>query len=298
MNVVCIGGGITGQMVQLVVPETRLLDWRPADQGHRPQTRRYGANYLWKPIPGLPYTQFPVITHVDGAPATKESVVAYKAKIGKPWDIADHLTPQFAVQTTGYDCTFPDPKIEYGRAVQHIRMGHHILELRNGQELSYDILVSTVPLYALLRMVDITLPAPFRYDPIFVKVSERPPDAPYPPNMVYVNYLSDPSVAPYRLTDRDGSRHYESRTPMSGTTARKVVPGKIHPNSRSADMVRSLANQHIYCFGRYAAWLPEELIHETYDRIVAWAKVLGLATANIVDPAPAGEGPSPSATEA
>lgn len=281
MRIVCIGGGITGQLVQLVVPQTRLLDWRPPDQVHKPQTRRYGANYLWKPIPGLPVTSFPVITHVDGAPATKENVLAYKVKIGKAWDVTDHLSDQFMLQTTGYDCAFPDPRIDYGCAVTHIDMVRHELHLRNGKYLEYEILVSTIPLYALLRMLDVSIGSTFRYDPIFVKVSERPPDAPYPPNMVYVNYISDPTVAPYRFTDRGNERHYEALSPMPGSTARKIVPGKIHHNPRAAQTVAQLVDKNIFCFGRFAAWLPEELIHETYDRIVAWADRFGLRTAGV-----------------
>ena len=292
MRIVCIGGGITGQLVQLVVPQTRILDWRPPDQVHRPQIRRYGANYLWKPIPGLSAVSFPVITHVDGAPATKESVIAYKAKIGKTWDARDHLSDQFTVQTTGYDCTFPDPRIDYGCAVDHVDMTNRELHLRNGKYIGYDVLVSTVPLYALLRMLDVSMGAAFRYDPIFVKVSERPPDAPYPPSMVYVNYISDPTVAPYRLTDRGNERHYEALSPMVGSTTRKIIPGKIHQNPRAQQTVQQLTKKNIFCFGRFAAWLPEELIHETYERIVAWADEFSLRETGVSSVHSPGTGPA------
>jgi hypothetical protein len=221
---------------------------------------------------------FPVITHVDGSFATRDSVSAYKAKIGKSKDMEGNWAEQFQVQTTGYDCVFPDPRIDYGCAVERIDHTKKELHLRNGRFLDYDVLVSTVPLYVLLRMLDINIGTPFRYDPIFVKVSERPPDAPYPLHTIYVNYLSDPGVAPYRFTDREGERHYESLAPMVGSTARKILPGKIHPNTRAADAVATLAKRNIFCFGRFAAWLPEELIHETYDRIVDWADRLSLRT--------------------
>lgn len=271
MKVVCIGGGITGQLVQLVVPSTQLLDWRAMSQGHLPQTRRYGANYLWKPIPLLPYTMFPVITHIDGNYATRDSVTAYKTKIGKAKDMEGNWAEQFQVQTTGYDCTFPTPRINYDCAVVSIDSFRKEVHLRNGSFIDYDILVSTIPLYVLLRMLNVTLNRSFRYDPIFIKVTDRPPDAPFPVSSVYVNYLSDPAVVPYRFTDRNGERHYESITPMGGTSARKILPGKIHPHPQAASTVMSLTKQNIFCFGRFAAWLPEELIHETYDRIVEWA---------------------------
>jgi hypothetical protein len=229
---------------------------------------------------------FPVITHVDGAPATYDSVLAYKTKIGKQQDMRLHnWAEQFSVQSTGYDCTFPEPRIAYDCAVDRIDIVPKLLYLRNGSVMNYDILVSTIPLYALLRMLNISLGVPFRYDPIFVKVSDRPPDAPYPLNMVYVNYISDTGIAPYRFTDRDGERHYESLAPMGGSNARKIVPGKIHPNSRTALAVADLAKLNIFCFGRFAAWLPEELIHETYDRIVGWADKMGLDHADASCPA-------------
>jgi hypothetical protein len=220
---------------------------------------------------------FPVITHVDGSPASRESVMAYKTKIGKSRDMSANWAEQFQVQMTGYDCTFPEPRIDHGRAVERIDVSRKELHLRNGNVLTYDVLVSTIPLYALLRMLDIVLGVPFRYDPIFIKVADRPPDAPYPVNIVYVNYLTDPTVSPYRFTDREGQRHYESLSPMTGGTCRKIIPGKIHPNIRTVSAVANLERLNIFCFGRFAAWLPEELIHETYERIVGWADRMGLS---------------------
>jgi hypothetical protein len=130
-------------------------------------------------------------------------------------------------------------------------------------------------------MLDLNVGSTFRYDPIFVKISERPPDAPYPPSMMYINYISDPAVAPYRFTDRGTERHYEALSPMMGSTARKIVPGKIHPSPRAVRAITQLTDADIFCFGRFAAWNPEELIHETYTRILAWADRLGLGTKSL-----------------
>jgi hypothetical protein len=81
MNIVVIGGGFVGQLVQLAIPEARILDWRKAAPANHLETRM-GPQYLWEPIPGVPSESFAVTTLVDSEPPTPERILAYKKKIG------------------------------------------------------------------------------------------------------------------------------------------------------------------------------------------------------------------------
>ena len=100
-------------------------------------------------------------------------------------------------------------------------------------------------------------------------------EAPYPPTTWYVNYVSDPDVPPYRYTDRDGKRHYEGLTGMGKIPTRKISPGKIYPNPVAPVILESLERENIFCFGRFARWDPEELLHTTYDSIRDWIQTNG-----------------------
>ena len=275
--ILVIGGGITGQLVQHIIPEAEILDWRPRPPSR--MTRAFGANYLWEPLEGIPCRSFPVVTHVDGKPPTDEAIIRYKKKIGKMHDI-ENWGMQFVEHTTGYEITqLPEPRIHWDRRVIRIDGAHRSVQVdgpRGKENWSYSHLISTIPLYALMDMVvvdfwpaDLLMPA-LEYKPIFVKVTARPPDAPYPPDTWYVNYLSS-EVSPYRVTDRETERHYESIVPMSGIPSRRISPGKIYPHAHAAQVVARLQEWgQIQCFGRFARWNPDELVHQTYRDILQW----------------------------
>jgi hypothetical protein len=274
-NIVVIGGGITGQLVQYFLPHAKILDWsKPPKRGLRFITRMYGANYLWEPLEGIECNKFTVITHVDGNEATHESIRRYKEKIGKTFDQA-HWDAQFKTVMTGYDITvLPDVDISYECRVKEVFIKDKHLLLATGENMSYDVLVSTVPMYALMDMCRITHKKPFQYRPIYVRIEDRPLEAPYPIDTWYVNYLSDPDIAPYRYTDRGPKRHYEGLTSMGKIPTKKIVPGKIYPNPISEIIRESLEKENIFCFGRFAKWNPEELLHDSFYEIQKWAKNL------------------------
>lgn len=266
-RVLVIGGGITGRLAQSVWPHAEVFDWRAKGKAHD-LTRQYGANYLWEPLQGFECRPFSVVTHVDGAPPTDEAILRYKEKIGKQSDMGDWAR-QFQQMMMGYEIVrWPNGvgRIRYGMQVQRIDLeAHRLLVSEDGAAPTwhdYDLLVSTVPLYALLEMVGWERP-PMRFDPIYVRVTPRPPDAPFPEEMVYVNYLTGPMI-PYRVTDRAGERHYEALRPMPGLATRKLIPGKIHPCAQAAGLVEDLAAHGVRCYGRYARWTPDELVHETF----------------------------------
>ena len=172
---------------------------------------------------------------------------------------------------TGYDIvSLPKSEIRYGCHVKEVFVKDKRIMLDSGDQIKYDVLISTVPLYALLDMCHIEQTRPFEYRPIFVRIEDRPLEAPYGKNVWYVNYLSDPGIAPYRFTDREGYRHYEGLSSMGKIPTRKIVPGKIYPNHSSKWVLESLEQDNIFCFGRFARWDPEELLHHTVQQIQSW----------------------------
>ena len=50
--------------------------------------------------------------------------------------------------------------------------------------------------------------------------------------------------------------------------------GKIYPNPTSELVLESLEKENIFCFGRFARWDPEELLHDTVKQINKWIEKL------------------------
>lgn len=276
--VAIIGGGITGQLVQMQIPTAEIFDWREEASKTR-LTRQLGANYLWRPLPGLECREFKVVTHVNGKPATPEAIVEYKQKVGKEGDSINGWGKQFQTEMTGYEFNhLPPPRISWGHRIVSIDRQARTLHFAKGKEpVTYTFLISTIPLYSLLSLLDMAEPpGRLRFRPIYISVMRRPPDAPYPTDVVYVNYLSDPAIRPYRFCDRFGERHYESIVPYESLATRKIIPGKVYAHPSTTDILEMLAGHDIYTFGRFGSWAPDELVHETWDRIAEWKGVAGV----------------------
>lgn len=272
MNVVVIGGGITGHLMKLRMPDCTVLDARDAPT---PMTRQYGGNYLWKPLKDVTCRAFTVYTTVDGQAPDPDRVAAYKHKIGKGMD--DNWRDQFRPEVKGYEIKeWPrELEIVYGCSVRYIdTQSKRVAVLSKGQieHTPYDILVSTIPLPTMLDMTGINY-TPFQSAPIHVTTMALPPDAPRRNGDWVVNYITDPNVPAYRTTDRDGTRHYEALH-ASGIPTKKIVPGKIWPHPSVGLFLAQLEKYDIHCFGRFARWAPEELVHETDEDIIRWVKGL------------------------
>lgn len=278
-RVIVIGGGITGQLVQLRVPDARVLDWRREGTS---LTRSFGTNYLWAPLPGVTCRAFSVMTTIDGLPPTPEAITRYKARVGKTGDEATWAA-QFRWSQTGYDIVeWPRQlTVDFGVVVEYIDPARKVVFARvNGlqQSYAYDLLVSTIPAYSLAAMLRPgSAPTNWTYSPIYAYVLPRPLDAPPLSSGVWlVNYISDSAIPAYRTTDRDGQRHYELLNPGMGIPTKRIVPGKIFTRPEIQEWIAGLQHRDIYCFGRFGAWEPEELVHETDARIRAWAEAKGL----------------------
>lgn len=273
-----IGGGITGQMVQWAIPSAEIYDWKPTPKGPLKLTRNLGGNYLWEPVAGVSCRKFPVITEIDGRPPTPESIAAYKTKIGKEGEDPSNWPLQFRHEMWGYEFTeMPPARVTYEHRIVEINHHDRRMVFGNGRLVTYDLLVSTIPLYSLLSQLGIgEPPGRLRFQPIHVKLGARPPDAPYPLDVFYVNYISNPRVYPYRFTDRDGERHYEALGPMDNVPSKRILPGKIHDHPSVPELLERLQGFGIQTFGRYGSWNSNELVHETWWRILQWKEDMGL----------------------
>lgn len=270
VKIAVIGGGITGRLVQFLIPEATIYDWTQP-RGIVPLTRNYGANYLWRPLAGIPCREFQVITHIDGKPPTFSAAMEYKKKIGKTGDL-DNWARQFQREMTGYDFTsLPESRIQYDHRIVSIDRREHRLNFAKQTPVEYEMLISTIPLYSLLSLLGMDEPhGKLQFKPIFFKVTARPPDAPFPVDVLYVNYLTNAEIRPYRYCDRFGERHFESIVPFDGPSTKRIAPGKIYPNPYKQETLSILEGFDIYTFGRYGSWEPDELVHETFDRIAEW----------------------------
>jgi len=270
MQVVVIGGGFIGQLVQLAIPEARVLDWRKTPPADHLETR-VGPQYLWEPIDGVPSSAFLVTTLVDGMEPTDDAILRYKRKIGKESDGGDWGL-QFQHEMVGWSSQLPKPRVEYDQMVRMVDLRSHVLGMTD-RLIEYDILVSTIPLPALLALL-ITGPEydinGFKSDPIYMSDSDLPASV----EGMTLDYISDPLNPWYRHTHIGIKKYMESIHPQLG--CRRIVPGKIHPYADSERVLAQLELNGCFCFGRFATWRPDELAHQTWQSILKWKKAVGL----------------------
>lgn len=271
-RVIIVGGGFNGQLLHTLFPRARVFDWRPAPPDLNAQPRLFGPQYLWEPLPGLEAScvSFPVVTHVDGAMATDNTVLAYKRKVGKEQDDGDWRT-QFQASMTGWNVTLPPSRVEYDRRIVTIDRVSRKLVMAGGEDVPYDVLISTIPLYALLSLAGIPRPTDgLQFKPIYVS------SEPWSPiHGMYVNYISDPDTPIYRVTMRDAAKHRESLHSTPEVTI-KITPGKIYNHPSVPALRQLLAAYGIYPFGRFASWSPDELAHETFRQARAFGVSNGI----------------------
>lgn len=263
MRLIIIGGGFLGQLLHTVFPRARVFDWRSKPPAVA--NRQIGPMYLWEPIPGLKNREYDVYTTIDGEPATEDRILAYKKKVGKEQDGSDWRA-QFQYAMKGYDVELPPSRVEYGMRIESINRFARRIYLHGGWEVPYDSIISTIPLPALMTMCGVSMPPPSIFDsrPIYVRTFHHSMSIDHP---MYVNYLSDPNNPSYRETTREGKLYVESLV-GNGADWQKLLPGKIYSNPMADEVHRQFAVANIWCLGRYGAWAPDELAHETYKAAI------------------------------
>lgn len=278
MRIVVIGGGLVGRLVQMAVVEAKIYDWRRKPDYldiTRPPT--FGAQYLWAPIPGIVSEPITVKTTVDLLPPEPGRIIAYKDKVGKGSDGGDWVA-QFTSPMAGHRLvSMPEPAMTFGAMVTAVDVRRQVVRLKIGGEdvwEPYDHLVSTIPLYTFLRLVGKKFPGGAAYQPIYVNVVNKCPVI-LPPDTWLVNYWSQANTPLYRSTFRDGETHHETLVPQTKLGYKKIIPGKIYVTPEQVQPLKEirewLASCSIWLFGRYGAWNPDELLHQTWENIDQWS---------------------------
>jgi hypothetical protein len=288
-RVLILGGGMVGIVAQRYVPHALILDWGappPTDAPPAPP-QQWGAIYWWQAIADIPCFAFPVVTTIDGERATDTGIAAYKSRVGKGIEVQsrpESLALQFRPHSIGFSpVSFPTPtRIQYRAHVTHIDLERRVLYLRNGQYYEFEHLIATIPLPSLLDMCRSSyfetyirhagsdVPA-FKAQNIYV-TSERPAGKSTVWSVLRVDYHT--RGAPYRTTIHlDGAVHREYTMPprvSDETKVKRLIPGRIYDEPDAPLMVRALAAHRVRCFGRYARWDSDELLHITDADIRAW----------------------------
>jgi hypothetical protein len=279
-RIIIVGGGFLGRLIHSVLPSARVFDWRK--EAPTVSSRMLGPQYLWEPLQGFSpdeHEEFNVTTLVDGRTATDERVARYKARVGKELDGGDWRA-QFSRRMRGYSVTLPPDRVEYDQKIKCIDGHTRTLLMAGGRQEHYDYLLSTIPLYAFLRLMRHgaydAMANTLRYRPIFFHTSELPWWKAQHPSMwnngMRVNYISNPKVPWYRETWREGKCFRESLDRNAfGVEGFGVVPGKIYPNEHTETSIASLEIFDIFMFGRFARWRTDELAHESYRAVRTWA---------------------------
>lgn len=277
--------GITGQLAKLMMPEaTLLIQGKPSVEV---SDRNFGTQYLWNDIPELETKKITVHTTVDGRTANEKSVRRYKAKIGKEGDMSNWGL-QFKEWTTGYEIERV-PQMEgsicYGDTID-VDINHNRIYVNwtpgSGYFLFYDWLINTVSLPSFATMARLqssfAVETIFKSEPIYIWVVPMVDELVKEKNVDFmnVNYISDPSVPWYREAERREMMHYESLQrdipKLAGVLhdimpTRVLRPGKIWTCPEVDGMKQWLMENGVACFGRYGAWFPDELLHETYSSL-------------------------------
>jgi hypothetical protein len=276
VKVVIIGGGFVGWLAGWLRPDATVLDWRAAPVSGRAHVpRMLGAMYLHEPLEGLPSRSFPVRTTIDGQQATYDTAARYKLKVGKPTDMESSTwMDQFPMLSIGHHITeWPSVNIRYGVRITRIdplRRWVYAHRVDGSMVINYDLLVSAIPLPALMEMLHEPMPTPLVSCPIAIRSMTSPPDVPSRvrefPETMFIDYRADEDPI-YRVTDFQGVRYYEwLRTDRAylGLPTKVIHPGKLYPAEWTVRYVAELRKLGIHCVGRPARWAPNELLHESY----------------------------------
>lgn len=293
-NIVILGGGVIGRVAKLLFPEATVLDAAPREPSR--SSFSMGVKYLHRDIPELDCRRVPVYTFIDEDIATEASAAAYKAKIGKDSDVGQpDWFDQFEHETIGWAFHTPLLDIKFGNRVKHIDWKEQhvvcdrVVKPYKDAVFPYDVLISTIPLPILAGAAKMP---PFdekngkdkvEHDPVFrcrpiwvqemdtrehglAHLDQWPNDG-----SIRVYYHSDPNDPIYRSCLMGYRAQAESLSaPEENDPHIKVFKigfGKIWQSDFERACVRDLEEKNIHCFGRFGAWNPDELTHNSYQRL-------------------------------
>jgi hypothetical protein len=285
IDTLILGAGSVGMVAAHALQNAKekpfLLDRRDWIASNLVDNQVLGSQYLWQPIPGLDCQQFRVLTHVDGQPATPAAVGRYKNKVLRAGD--QHTWPlQFTVERPGWRGlrAASSARTVFGVSLRGVEPeNRRILAVVGGTPVVFEYrkLISTIPLPSLLALVP-AMNYAFRSKPIYVvrkdeTIHEEMVRISFglSADDIYMNYIGNPSSPWTRITFWGRFSFAESLDPNVEGNPVALKPGKIWAHPDTPEIAKHLEAHDIYLLGRYGAWQPEELLHESYKTACQWA---------------------------
>lgn len=146
-----------------------------------------------------------------------------------------------------------------------------VLHLNKPVEISYQVLINTIPIYEFTKLAGINLLEQFgifiSYFPIGIKVAR----AIEPAIIMQSDYYSDPNIPFYRKHQYKTSISYEYclNKPFEERFSAVIIPGKFIkiPDAELAEFYEFCDDHSAYMLGRYATWNPDFLLDNIYESI-------------------------------
>lgn len=296
-SIVVLGGGVIGTIAKLVFPDAVVLE---AAKGPPSQSSfSIGTKYLWEDIPVLDTFKVKVITTIDSQKANEALARDYKRKIGKESDIyKDDWKKQFQYAQHGYSFhRLPDLPKQWGHKVDEVNWHErHVWCKRQLRPYApaafkYDVLINTLPLPIVVKCLHEgpTLPVEFNeafpHKPVWVLQETWPYPITRSPH-IHVNYITVPEeINPfYRQTIVGNTAQFETLRQLDEGDyepsavkhqIHKLPFGKLWESDFSNALVQDLEEKSIYCVGRFGAWNPEELTHQSYQKLLEIKGAIG-----------------------
>lgn len=271
MKVVIIGAQWAGIVAKLVFRDAGIYE--PLS-GHKSRKLLAWGKTIEQPIPGIKSIPVRAIFHIDGRPATDDSVYRYHVKTGLllnafPVEGMRHhvqSVPVSLMQSINYD--YVPIKID-GDAKQ--------IHFYNKSTVDYDILIWT---NTLTSLIEVFSPGMLNLDdfvsrPIFIRVSVRPPDAIYGEDVYYVNWITEQSIPCFEYCDLAGQRYYFGFTSMSLVPNKKLTPGMMVPSKVAKGLMSIFLEKNIYCVGKFATWDYGLRLHTVHSKLNALSEEIG-----------------------
>jgi hypothetical protein len=275
MKIIIIGAGIIGRFAKVLMSEAVIFDSK--NKGDKITSDILGANLSRQIAPELDCSEGILETKIDGKTPTKESILKYRMNKFSTTEIEFGDYKQFSPIQRVYFVKKPDiDDINYGCQVKNINAIDKIIDVyhidtKTTESISYDCIISTIPLKNLIQIIDITKNSPFikavinKFINKIIYHKEIVGDCISGNDTFIFDYLtSDESVINRKsyLKNRIG---YESFYMFEG--AKKIYPGKIMGSDFTEEIAKDLQLYSIYCYGRFARWRHKEMLHETFKNL-------------------------------
>jgi hypothetical protein len=267
-QIVILGAGIIGGFAKKLIPEAVLYE-RKAEGDSNYTCNFLTGNLSRVVVPELECEKKIMRSYINGERPSISAIREYKAsKSGAGSDLSYGDMKQFIFEQIVYEVKLPQVEVNFGKDVESISPISKQIKFKDGTEINYGCIISTIPLKSLVGLIDFLkeyhVGSFFTAKPIFYK-EYAGGNEDLPGDVICVNYLANNSTPLYRQVETKWSKSEESFYKMDG--AIQILPGKIIPSTQAEDVANDLHLYGIYSYGRYGRWRATEHIHETFKNL-------------------------------